>query len=240
MGCTTDRHSAVVDEVIVHDDFSISVDLTPENAPAPFLLDPMRLDACGHGFFTLFPELRAIERGVTYIPVRIEEVTLVHPGVSPTRALIEITSKSERSIVANSHIFGADNEIVAVIRGIRTQAMSPKRTNAIEAMAFIEMPQPIDGTILAETGTNATAREIVEDAGALDIAVADPKSSTDLEMLIEGWATVTGYEIASALAIQGKIDIDALVATGRIPEALSKWVASILFQTREHGSCDAR
>jgi acyl transferase domain-containing protein len=49
----------------------VSVELARKTEETPFLLDPMRIDASAHGFFTMFPELRAVERGVTYIPVRL-------------------------------------------------------------------------------------------------------------------------------------------------------------------------
>ena len=159
----------LVESVTVHDAKLISVELTPHDEQTPFLLDPMRLDCSAHGFFTLFPELRAVERGVTYIPVRLEGVALYLPHVAPERALIEIVSKSERSIVANCYIYGADNEIVAILRGVRSQAVSVRRTNAIEAVAFVEVAQLVDGTILTQTGVDANAGDIVEAANALGI-----------------------------------------------------------------------
>src|SRR6185437_14308759 len=94
----------LVEGATVHDNGLITVELVTCDVATPFVLDPMRLDASAHGFFTLFPELRAIERGVTYIPVRLDEVCVFQPNVSPARAVIEITRKSERSIVANCFI----------------------------------------------------------------------------------------------------------------------------------------
>ncbi|MGH6789879.1 MAG: type I polyketide synthase, partial [Pseudolabrys sp.] len=66
----------LVDEAVTHENGLISVQLKRQNASTPFLIDPMRLDACSHGLFTVFPELRVEERVVTYIPVRMEETTL--------------------------------------------------------------------------------------------------------------------------------------------------------------------
>ena len=131
----------LVQSITVHDTKFISVELSPEGEEKPFLLDPMRLDCSAHGFFALFPELHAVERGVTYIPVRLEEVALYRPGVAPDHALIEIRNKSERSIVTNCYIFGAKNEIIAILRGVRSQAVSTRRGGAIESVAFTELPQ---------------------------------------------------------------------------------------------------
>lgn len=214
----------------IHDGGLISVELAPASEATPFLLDPMRLDASAHGFFTLFPELRAVERGVTYIPVRLEEVALYRPHVVPVRAFIEITSKSERSIVGNCYIYGANDEIVAILRGVRSQAITIRRTSAIEGVAFVELPHSIDGSILTQTGVASTAKDIVAGAGALGLIVADQASSTEPEMLIEGWATAAAYEIASGFAEDGVVDLDTLVVSGRIPESLRPWLHNILIR----------
>ena len=104
----------LVSDVTVHSGHLISVELVPQQAPTPFLLDPMRLDCCSHGVLTAFPRLRAAERGVTYIPVQLDESALFRAHDAPQRALIEILGMSERSIVANYHIYGSDGELVAV------------------------------------------------------------------------------------------------------------------------------
>ena len=138
-----------------------SVELAPPSAPTPFALDPMRLDACTHGVFVVFPELRAEERGVAYIPVRLDEAILYSPGAVPERAFVEILKKSERAIIANYYVYGADDEIIAVLRGVRCQAIAVRRTGSLETMALVERPQLIDGTIAGHTGVAVTARDIV-------------------------------------------------------------------------------
>lgn len=220
----------LVKSATVHEGGSISVELAPATEETRFVLDPMRLDCSAHGFFTLFPELRAIERGVTYIPVRLEEVALYRPHVAPVRAFIEITSKSERSIVGNCYIYGADDEVVAILRGVRSQAIAIRRTSAIETVAFVELPHSIDGSILAQTGVAATAKDILAGAGSLGMVAGDQATSTEPEMLIEGWATAAAYEIASGFADGGVIDVDTLIASGHIPESLRNWLLNILFR----------
>ena len=76
--------------------------------------------------------------------------------------------------------------------------------------------------ILAQTGVGANARDIAASASSLGIVAGDSASSTESEMLIEGWATAVAYEIASAFADNGKIDVDMLIAAGRIPESSQK------------------
>ena len=130
---------ALVESATVYDGGRlVGVQLTRKSTETPFLLDPMRIDATAHGFFTMFPELRAIERGVTYIPVRLEETTLLKANAVPERALIEIISKNERSIVANSYIFNGKDELIAVLRGVRCQAISTRRASSVEAVSFVE------------------------------------------------------------------------------------------------------
>jgi hypothetical protein len=206
----------------------VSVELARKTEETPFLLDPMRIDASAHGFFTMFPELRAVERGVTYIPVRLEETTLLRAKVVPERAFIEVISKNERSIVANSFIYGANDELIAVMRGVRCQAISTRRMSSVDSVAFVEVPRDIDGTILAHTGVAATAWDIAAAAATLNLERPGTTSPTESEMLLEGWATATAYELASALAEDETIDIENLVNAGQLPEHLRPWLANIL------------
>ena len=101
-----------------------------KSTETPFLLDPMRIDAARTASSRCFPSCAPMERGVTYIPVRLEETTLVKPNAVPERALIEIISKNERSIVANSFIFNGKDELIAVLRGVRCQAISTRRASS--------------------------------------------------------------------------------------------------------------
>jgi len=220
----------LVRNATIHEGGTITVELSPATEETSFGLDPMRLDASAHGFFTVFPELRAIERGVTYIPVRLEEVALYRPHVAPTRAFIEFTSKTERSIVGNCYIYGPNDEIVATMRGVRSQAIPMRRASAVESVAFVELPRAIDGSILAQTGVGTTAKEIMAGAGTQGILIGEQASSTEPEMLIEGWATAAAYEIASGFADGGHVDVDALIAGGRIPESMRNWLVNILIR----------
>lgn len=225
----------LVQRVAVDRDGVIDVALSAPAVAGPdanrFELDPMRLDASAHGFFALFPELRAVERGVTYIPVRLEEVSLFRPKMAPHRAQIVITSKSERSIVGDCYLYGAGDELVAVLRGVRSQAIPTRRTSGLEHVAFVELTRLCDGAILGATGVGADVASIMAaaDAGGLTVNAADAgAAANDAGMLLEGWAIAQAHEIASALATNDRLDVDALAASGRIPERALPWFASIM------------
>jgi hypothetical protein len=53
-------------------------------------------------------------------------------------------------------------------------------------------------------------------------------STGEAKLMVEGCATANAYEIASALTDGGMIDIDALIASGRLPLALRAWLDRLL------------
>jgi phthiocerol/phenolphthiocerol synthesis type-I polyketide synthase C len=218
----------LVSNATVHSGDLISVELVPSHAPSPFLLDPMRLDCCAQGVLTAFPQLRAAERGVTYIPVQLEESALFRAHDAPQRALIEILSMSERSILANYHIYGSDDEPVAVLRGLRSQAVPFRRSPPIETTGLVEVARLLDGTITGNTGVAATAGDIMAESRRLGLVPGAAVSPHEATLLIEGWATAVAYEIASGLADGAPVNVDRLVASGRLPEELGPWLANIL------------
>jgi len=223
----------LVQAVAIEDSGLISVELTSASE-TPFSLDPMRLDAAAHGLFTAFADVRAVERGVTYIPVRMEEIALYRPNVPPARALIELPIKNERTIVGHCHIYGPNGELIATLRGVRTQAITMRRASAIEAVAFVEYPHAIDGSIVGETGTGTSAKDILAGATALGV-IADDQNASEPELLIEGWATAVAYEIAAGLARDRSVDVDALIAAGRVPESMRNWLLTVLIRLEAAG-----
>jgi phthiocerol/phenolphthiocerol synthesis type-I polyketide synthase C len=218
----------------VHEGGYISVALAPQTETTPFLLDPMRLDASAHGFFTLFPELRAEERGVTYIPVRIEETSLYRPHNIPERAVIEVVSKSERSILANCFIHGSEGELIAILRGVRSQAVPIKRKGTIESIALVERLEHVDGSIVGQTGVAVGVGDVIAEAHAIGVA-ANESASPEAALLLEGWATAAAYEIASALAERDLVDVDLLIARGQLPEELRSWLVNVLLNLEAAG-----
>ncbi|HWB47713.1 MAG TPA: SDR family NAD(P)-dependent oxidoreductase [Stellaceae bacterium] len=206
----------------------IRVDLMPNADAAPFVLDPVRLDACCHGLITVFSELRAEERGVSYLPVRLDEATLYLPGVAPQQALIEVLSKNERAIVANYTFFGADGAVVAVLRGVYCQVAQIKRPANLETASFIELPQLIDGAILGNTGLAVGVDAILGRARAAGLLGEPATSPSEAGLLVEGCAMAAAYEIAVALAEETTVDVDALIGGGRLPPELRGWLGAVL------------
>lgn len=205
----------------------IRVTLAP-NAPTHegFVLDPIRIDACAHGLLAVFAELHADERGVSYLPSRFDQAALLVPGGVPHSALIEVVSRNERSIVANYYFYGADNELIAMLRGVRCQAVQVRRAETLEVNAFVETPQPIDGTILGASGVALNGRELLSRMRRL--AKRAGKHPGAEEELIEGFATTAAYEIVTGLAVQSVLDVEALLSAGRLPAELGSWLTTLL------------
>jgi len=65
---------AEVERLLIHNREQVSVLLTEKAGTSKYLLDPMRLDCCAQGIVALFPQLKAEERGVAYVPVRVDEI----------------------------------------------------------------------------------------------------------------------------------------------------------------------
>lgn len=96
----------------------IAIDLANVSGKVDFVLDPMRVDACFHGLLAIYPELRAIERRVNYLPIRIEQAALFLAGRTLQTALIEVVQKDKRSIIANLRFFASDGQLVGLLRGV--------------------------------------------------------------------------------------------------------------------------
>jgi phthiocerol/phenolphthiocerol synthesis type-I polyketide synthase C len=218
----------LLDSAVVVDDKFIHVELGSTAAKTDFVLDPIRLDACCHGIMPVFAELNAPERGVSYLPMHVDEAALFVAGGIPQSAIIEVIEKNERSILASYHFFGANREHLATLRGVRCQAVQVRRASALESNAFVELPQFIDGRIVGVSGPASSADAIVAVARANGFIAEKMGSPNDAEFLIEGCATAVAYQIASGLANGGSIDIEALIDAGQITTALRPWLARML------------
>jgi NADPH:quinone reductase-like Zn-dependent oxidoreductase/NADP-dependent 3-hydroxy acid dehydrogenase YdfG/acyl carrier protein len=230
----------LLDEAVVFGDNFIQIELARtgipfiQDGPAgtggkdDFVLDPIRLDACCHGLLTVFSQLHAPERGVSYIPVRVDEVTLFIAGGTPQSATIEVLSQSERSILANYHFFGPEGELLAILRGVRCQAVQVRRHSALESSAFVELPELIDGTIVGASGLAGAGATIFRHASRHNLLIEKTTALDEAESLVEGAATAAAYAIACMLADDGWIDIDTLIGSGRIAAGLRPWLVRLL------------
>ncbi|MBV9969726.1 MAG: acyltransferase domain-containing protein, partial [Xanthobacteraceae bacterium] len=217
----------LVENVDIHDDL-ISVELAPSQAASGFLLDPYRVDCSGHGILTLLPQLRAEERGVAYLPTRMDEAVLLIPGGIPHRSIIEVVSANERAIVANYYICGRDDEVLAILRRVRCQVVPVRRLAHLEATTYVEFPRLVAGAGLGPSGIEIGPDQIVTYANAQGLLSAHRPDAENADLLLEGFATAAAYEIASALAEDEVLDLDALVEAGRVPRELQPWMANLL------------
>ena len=212
----------------------ISVELEPSDEATPYVVDPMRLDCCTQGVLLVLPDVDAERRGVTYIPVRIDEITVLRRGI-PHRALIEVVSKGERAIVANYFVHDSSGALLIVLRAARCQAVPTRRPVSLEAAGLVELPQLLDGSLTAGGGGAAVGvADVLAWVRALTSASADTAPDNAVRLL-EGWAVAASYEIATALAADSRIDPDLLVASGRLSGELRNWFVNLLIQLEAAG-----
>ncbi len=100
--------------VAFHEGGEITLNLAPQEEATGFCLDPMRHDATIQGVIGWFPELHAAERGVAYVPVRLDETTLFVPHGIPQSIIIKPLSKTDRTIVADCFILDAAGALIAL------------------------------------------------------------------------------------------------------------------------------
>ena len=204
----------------------IDIALAPGEAVDVFVQDPIRTDCCAHGIFAVFEELKTRERAVAYIPVRLDQVSNYRPHVPPARAILEIVSRNSRAIVANCFLFDRDGAVIAVLRGVRCQAVPVRHVADIDSVAVVEVARRLDGAILGITGMDVSGAEFAETASA--VCKRDGQAEPRGADLLEGWAISAAYEIATALAEGDAVDPVQLVTGSRIPPEMQGWLTSIL------------
>jgi len=220
----------LVDKVTVFADGIIEVRLSHGEGKSPFVLDPMRADCCGHGVLTLFPELKAKERGVTYIPVRSDRISIYHPHAVPVRAIIDVTGKGGQAIIANYYMFDADDRVIAHFHQIRGQAITTHHEVSLGKMAFVEAAWLLDGELARRTGVPVSAGELCKAAGSLKPGEQDtgPGSSIRSTDVMDGWARSAAFEIARSLSEDDVVDPDELIMEGRVPAQSRAWLRGLL------------
>ncbi len=225
----------LVDKVTVFAGGLIDVKLPDVEGEGPFVLDPMRADCCGHGILTLFPELKAKERGVTYIPVRSDRISVYHPHSVPVRAVIEVTEKTGQAIIANYYMLDAKNRVIAHFHQIRGQAITTHHEVSLAKMAFVETAWLLDGEIAKHTGVAASAGQLCRAAAALELGVPGTKLPVRPTDAMANWARSAAFEIARALAEDDSVDPDELIMEGRVPAQSRAWLRGLLIHLETLG-----
>jgi phthiocerol/phenolphthiocerol synthesis type-I polyketide synthase C len=219
-----------VTEVRRHGD-RLTVELDDRPSTPDTTLDPAALDCCAHAIFPLFAELNAEERGVTYIPVRMDEITLVRPAAPIKRADVQIVSKNERSILANYRLYGRDGELIASVKGLRGQAIPVRRPVVLEANAVVEASQLIDGAAIGHSGVGFVSRGRPQESAE--------SGMTEAELIIDSWALAAVSELLRAIAKDGVVVPDELVSEGRWPQPLTDLLSTLLERMASVGLAQA-
>ncbi len=208
----------------------IVLDLTKEDGDPSFGVDPARMDACFHALVLIFSSLRDAVHGTAYIPVRFGEIMLRRPGATFTRARIDVLRRDERIIIANFLLTDAAGEVVVFMREARFQAIRTTRTaDAVKQMIYQTAVLASEPTAARNDRPVALAAFRADDAA--DTAMADDF------VLLEGWATALALQTARDLATANFIDVEALVATGRLPAKTRPWLENMLASLDRSGLC---
>ncbi|HTS94248.1 MAG TPA: SDR family NAD(P)-dependent oxidoreductase [Stellaceae bacterium] len=217
----------LVQTVSTGDTRSIRVTLAAEAAPSKFLLDPMRLDCCMQGVIGLFPLLRSAARGVAYVPVRVDEVRLLAACAVPREAIIAVSDFNERAIIADCTVFDAEGNAIALLRGVRSQAVPVRHVERLDTVAMCEVLKPVNGPAFHRATATRRSDDIIDAAKELGLIAAT--SDADIAaLLFDGWATAAAYEAAGRLADHGVIRPDQAIARGAMHEDHRAWLIGLL------------
>lgn len=204
------------------DERSIWVELVDAEADARFGLDPARLDSCFHGLILLFANDRSRSAITAYVPVRVGEARLYQPG-NPAAALITVTRRNARSIVADFSILDAGGAPLAELAAVRFRAVPSRRAVDLASAALVP------STVLADLpGADPDSR--VDLAALIGERGETEQGATlsEAEVLLDGWATALARELVAAFATGGRIEVEHAVSAGRLPEGRRAWFTALL------------
>lgn len=211
---------------------SIVVDLKAADASPQYGLDPGRLDSCFHGLILLFSGSNSNRRPAPYLPVRFGEIRLAKPGAQIARARIDVRRHDARAIVADFTLVDGDGALIAQLQGARYQAV---RREALDLASRSLIPVALlADEPAANCGDGGLTAEILAAAAAPENAAASETLPPDV-VLIEGWATAAAHRFARALAADGRIDPEGLIAEGRMPPGWRDWLRNLLLALEKSG-----
>ncbi len=207
-----------------------SVELAASTAATPYIADPIRIDAGMHGMIRVFPELRAAERGVAYVPTQLETATLHAAFGVPAASHMILRRKSERSILADCRIFDAEGRLLADFVGVHCQAVPVRRTHTLPATGLVERFVPAAGALAGATGVTSEPRDVMRAAAALEAGAGagERADSAKALRLLDAWATAAAYQLALALGARGRVDPDRLLVSGALAHAQRPWLLAWL------------
>ena len=207
---------------------TIEVELTEQVSDVRFGLDPARLDSCFHGLILLFEES---ETKCAYLPTRFDDLRLVSPGAQPVRATIRVNRCDARVIVADFELFDAENLLIATLYGARYQALRVRVAAGLEKIGLVKAWIPATAEL---NGVVCRASSLER---SRDAPLEEVQLSSDV-MLVEGWATAAAFELAKDLALEGLVDIEALVIKSRLPSKHRRWAEAVFAGLEQSGLLD--
>lgn len=110
------------------------------------LLDVIGTDAAFHGVIAALEDIDGLAPGMAYVPIRIARLEVLCPRVRVASARVEVLRVGKRSITARLALYDATGECVALLEGVRFQAVRLIRDQALESQSFRQIARPIDPT----------------------------------------------------------------------------------------------
>jgi phthiocerol/phenolphthiocerol synthesis type-I polyketide synthase C len=196
----------------------IEVRLSSHSGDARYGLDPARLDSCFHGLIPLFEDLGR-ERNA-YLPVRFDEIQLIKPGAQLAQARLRIRRADEREIVADYELFDDRGRAIARLSGARYQPVRSRPAATLSLAGLVESWIPATGKLAG--AAPAIGTELSEEPQFAPQVELRPEAA-----LIEGWASAAAAELARDLSVDGLLDIDELILSGRLPSENRAWAQTI-------------
>ncbi|MCX8252471.1 MAG: type I polyketide synthase [Beijerinckiaceae bacterium] len=210
----------------------IQLGLTKDEANPAFGIDPARMDACFHALVLIFSSLREAVHGNAYIPVRFGEIMLRRPGVTFTKARIDVLRRDERIIIANFILTDEAGDIVVFMREARFQAIRTSRGADTGRVTVYQTSQLASEPTARRGQPMLTLADFRRAVGAVTAT-----GMSDDFVLLDGWATSLALRTARELATANFIDVEALVASGRLPAKAKPWLKDVLVALDRSGLC---
>src|SRR4029079_7078796 len=149
-----------------------------------------------------------VEKGRTYLPVRIGSLRVHAPGEPVVKVVCRIDSHSDRSIVGHMTLLAVDDTVVAVAQDTRFQAVALRARKA--DVFFRAMP------VLASTDNQFDVRAMVGEALA-DLPPPSPPGEDWL--LLVAFVRSLAYRTMIELAGTSPFKREQLVARGTVSAA---------------------
>ncbi|WP_075214472.1 type I polyketide synthase [Mongoliimonas terrestris] len=198
----------------------LSADQAEALGDAAMVLHPTLLDASFHGLFYLITRSFGADGESAFLPVRIGSLRVFVAGATPAGALVRVVRASARSVEAVFTLVADDGTVIARATGVRFKSVRLTRASDPDDFVYsttaVRLPEPGESVDLPALWADPAAR-----LEALGLAAAEADDLDDGALLVDAGSRALAFETLSALAIDGRLDRDGLVASGRVaPSAL--------------------